>query len=51
LIKLFEKAGWYYNREGSNHTVYTDGNRIEQIPRHREVNEVLAKHLINKYNL
>ena len=51
LIKLFEKKGWKLLREGSNHTVYTNGVDIEAIPRHNEVNERLAKALIKKHNL
>lgn len=51
LIKLFEKKGWRLEREGGDHTVYTDGERHEAIPRHNEVNERLAKALIKKHNL
>ena len=51
IVKRFEKAGWYLLREGSEHTVYTNGEKIEQIPRHREINEMLAKHIIKKHNL
>lgn len=51
LIKKFERAGWYMLREGSNHEVYTNGADIEYIPRHREVNEKLARSLIKKWKL
>jgi len=51
LIKLFENKGWYLLRHGSNHDVYTDGKNIEYIPRHTEVNEILAKALIKKWGL
>jgi predicted RNA binding protein YcfA (HicA-like mRNA interferase family) len=51
LIKLFEKNGWYFLREGANHDIYTDGKKIEPIPRHREINEKLAKALIRKHGL
>lgn len=56
LIKYFESSGWYLKKEGGNHTIYEkifdDGTRaIEQIPRHREVNEKLAKALIKKWKL
>ena len=51
LIKLFEKNGWYFLREGANHDIYTDGKKIEPIPRHREINEMLAKALIRKHGL
>ena len=47
LIKLLEKNGWYLKRNGGNHDLYTDGNRIEPIPRHPEIKERLAKSIIN----
>ena len=51
LIKLLEKNGWYLKRNGGNHDLYTDGNRIEQIPRHPEIKERLAKSIIKKLGL
>ena len=51
LIKLFEKKGWWLEREGGDHTVYTNGEQHEAIPRHKEVNERLARALIRKHNL
>ncbi len=51
LIKLFEQNGWYCLREGGNHTVYTDGQVTEAIPRHGEISENLAKAIIKRRNL
>lgn len=51
LIKLFENNGWYYLRDGGRHDIYTNGKSSEPIPRHREINEMLAKSLIKKYGL
>lgn len=51
LIKLFENNGWYYLRDGDRHDIYTNGKNSEPIPRHREINEMLAKSLIKKYGL
>jgi predicted RNA binding protein YcfA (HicA-like mRNA interferase family) len=51
LIKLLEKKGWYLKRYGGNHDIYTDGNRVEPIPRHSEINERLAKEIIKKLGL
>ena len=51
LIKLLEKNGWYLKRNGGNHDLYTDGNRIEPIPRHPEIKERLAKFIIKKLGL
>ena len=51
LIKLLEKNGWTFKRNGSNHDLYTDGKRTEPIPRHSEINERLAKSIIKKLGL
>jgi len=51
LIKKLEKKGWYLLRNGSNHDIYTDGERIEPIPRHPDINERLAKSIIKKLGL
>lgn len=51
LIRLFEKNGWWLKREGGNHSVYTNGVKSEQIPRHNEIKEILAKALIKRNNL
>lgn len=51
LIKLFEKNGWYYKRDGGEHDIYTNGKETEPIPRHREINEQLARYIIKKHGL
>lgn len=43
LIKLLERNGWYLTRSGGNHDIYSNGAEIEPIPRHKEINERLAK--------
>lgn len=51
LIKVLERNGWYYLRDGGRHDIYTNGENFEPIPRHREINEILAKAIIKKYGL
>jgi mRNA interferase HicA len=51
LIRLFEKNGWWLEREGGNHSIYTNGKKREAIPRHGEINEMLAKALIVRNEL
>lgn len=48
LINKLKKKGWYLLRNGAEHDIYTDGTRIEPIPRHSEINEKLAKSIIKK---
>ena len=51
LIKKLESNGWYLDRNGTNHDIYTNGKDIEPIPRHAEVNEQLAKAIIRRRGL
>jgi|UniRef100_UPI003FEFC6DA mRNA interferase HicA len=51
LEKLFMKNGWYYLRSGGNHDIYTDGVHKEELPRHKEINENLAKAIIRRRGL
>lgn len=51
LIKMLERNGWTKAREGSNHTVYTKGEKMEAVPRHTEIAENLAKAIIKRQGL
>jgi predicted RNA binding protein YcfA (HicA-like mRNA interferase family) len=51
LIKLLERNGWYLKEHGANHDKYTNGEDVEMIPRHSEVNENLAKAIIRRRGL
>lgn len=51
LKRLFKDKGWYYLRDGGSHEIWTNGKETEEIPRHREINERLAKYLIKKHKL
>ena len=51
LVKRLENAGFQLVRHGSGHDVYRRGKDEEVIPRHKEINEILARHIIAKWNL
>ena len=51
LIKKLQSAGFEFYRHGGNHDIYTRGDGEEQIPRHKEVNERLAKAILRKWGL
>lgn len=51
LIKKLEKAGFVFERHGSNHDIYSRGNIKETIPRHNEINERLAKAILRRNGL
>ncbi len=51
LISLLERNGWRLLRNGTNHDMYTNGQIMETIPRHREISENLAKAIIKRRGL
>ena len=51
LIKKLEESGFKFDRHGGNHDIYKRGNDEEKIPRHREINENLAKGILRKWGL
>ena len=51
LLKKFYKKGWWILREGGSHTIITNGTETEAIPRHKEVDEKLAKAIIRRREL
>lgn len=40
--------GWVFARHGGRHDVWTDGERLEYVPRHAEVSEALARKILEK---
>ncbi|WP_088228918.1 type II toxin-antitoxin system HicA family toxin [Desulfosporosinus sp. FKB] len=51
LIKLLEKNGWYFKREGHDHTIFTNGLDNEPISRQSEIDDILAKKIIKRRGL
>ena len=49
--RAFRKNGWKFKRHGSNHDIYTKGGERESVPRHREIDEDLAKAIIKRRGL
>jgi len=48
LIEKFEQNGWHFLRSGNNHDIYTNGNKIEPISRHTEIDDYLAKKILKR---
>jgi mRNA interferase HicA len=49
IVKALEEAGYKLLREGAEHTVYSKpGKPMEQVPRHREVNENTAREILRR---
>ena len=51
LIKKLEKAGFKLYRNGGNHDIYRRGDDSETIPRHKEINENMAKAILRRWGL
>ena len=51
LIELLEKNGWSLKRSDGKHDVYCKDKNREAIPRHREIDERLAKAIIRRWGL
>jgi mRNA interferase HicA len=48
LESQLRELGWVFLRHGGNHDVWTDGERLEYVPRHVEINENLARKILRK---
>lgn len=51
LINKLQAVGFEFERHGGNHDIYRRGNDIEKVPRHKEINENLAKMILKKWNI
>lgn len=48
LESRLRELGWTFLRHGGSHDVWTDGERLEYLPRHAEINENLARKILRK---
>lgn len=48
FIKRLEAAGFRFKRHGASHDIYERGNEQEQVPRHGDINENLAKAILKR---
>lgn len=48
LVKKLEDGGFIFERHGGSHDIYIKGNVKETIPRHKEINERLAKAILKR---
>ena len=49
LVKKLEEVGFKFERHGGNHDIYRRGNDVEQVPRHKEINDKLGKAILKKW--
>lgn len=46
LERKLTELGWYFKRHGGKHDLWSNGIDEEAIPRHNEINELLARKII-----
>ena len=51
LIRKLEEAGSVFKEHGGNHDTYRRGSDIEQVPRHKEINEITARRILRKWGI
>lgn len=51
LVKKLEDGGFVFERHGSNHDIYVRGMDREEVPRHKEIDERLAKAILKRRGL
>lgn len=51
LIKRLEAEGFKFERHGGDHDIYVRGTEKETIPRHKEIDERLAKAILRRRGL
>ena len=51
LINRLISVGFSFERHGGNHDIYRRGNDIEKVPRHKELNEKLARAILKKWGI
>ena len=51
LVRKLESIGFEFDRHGANHDVYVRGRDVVEVPRHRELNEKLARAILRQWGL
>lgn len=51
LIKKLQSIGFQFERHGGSHDIYTRGKDVEEIPRHKEISERLAKSILKRWGI
>ena len=51
LIRRLEAGGFQFEPHGSRHDIYIRGTEREEVPRHKEIDERLARAILKRRNL
>jgi mRNA interferase HicA len=47
IERKLRELGWRFLKHGGNHDRWTNGKEVEEVPRHREIHEMLALKILN----
>jgi mRNA interferase HicA len=45
LTRYLEKSGFHLHREGGNHSIYTNGNKVISVKRHKQLDRITANEI------
>ena len=45
LVRHLEQNGFYLLREGANHSIYTNGNKVIPVKRHKQLDRITANEI------
>lgn len=48
LERALQRLGWSFVRHGSKHDVWAKGDHQEAVPRHNEIDELLARAILKR---
>ena len=51
LVRYLEKHGFYLLREGTNHSIYTNGTNVVPVKRHSQLDRITANELCKQAGL
>jgi len=51
LTQRLENGGFVFERHGAGHDIYVRGTQRETVPRHKEINEILARAILKRNGL
>ena len=51
LVKYLILNGFYLLREGSNHSIYSNGNKLIPVKRHRDLDRITANEICKQAGL
>lgn len=51
LVRLLEQGGYLLLREGGNHSIYTNGDKVVPVKRHQTLDRITANAILKQAGL